>query len=68
MMMSQARTGIAAHVRQEQARYGTFFVLPSFLFFCVFIVWPVGYSFYLSFFSWSPLETRATFVGLENYL
>src|ERR687897_3587400 len=55
-MISSIRAGLAGYLRQEQARYGTLFVLPTFFFFCVFIAWPVGYSFYLGFFDWSPLE------------
>jgi multiple sugar transport system permease protein len=66
-MIATLRTGLVSYVRQEQARYGVLFVLPSFLFFCVFIVWPVWYSFYLGFFDWSPLEPRPRPVGLANY-
>lgn len=61
------RFGLWAYIQQEQARYGTLFVLPTFLFFCLFIAWPVAYSFYLGFFQWSPLEPRPVPVGLENY-
>jgi multiple sugar transport system permease protein len=61
------RAGLRAYIRQEQARYGTLFVLPTLLFFCLFIAWPVAYSFYLGFFQWSPLEPRPNWVGLENY-
>ena len=32
------------------------FMLPTFIFFCIFILWPVFYSFYLGFFEWSPLD------------
>ncbi|MCC6175622.1 MAG: sugar ABC transporter permease [Chloroflexi bacterium] len=66
-MIAAARSGITGYVRQEQARYGALFVLPTFLFFCVFIAWPVAYSFYLGFFQWSPLEPRPTPIGLANY-
>ena len=62
-----ARSGLLGYIRQEQARYGTLFVLPSLLFFLVFIAWPVAYSFYLGFFDWSPLQPRPTPVGLANY-
>ena len=66
-MMHAVRSGLLGYVRQEQARYGTLFVLPTFFFFCLFIAWPVAYSFYLGFFQWSPLEPRPVPVGLENY-
>ncbi|MHB1132119.1 MAG: carbohydrate ABC transporter permease [Chloroflexota bacterium] len=52
---------------REQARYGMLFVLPTFIFFCIFIVWPVAYSFYLGFFDWSPLDPAPVPVGLANY-
>lgn len=61
------RDGITSYIRQEQARYGALFVLPSFLFFCIFIAWPVGYSFYLGFYSWNPLDPEPIYVGLDNY-
>ena len=61
------RGGLIGYIRQEQARYGTLFVLPSLLFFCLFIVYPVAYSFYLGFYDWNPLEPKPTWVGLDNY-
>jgi multiple sugar transport system permease protein len=59
--------GITSYIRQEQARYGALFILPSLLFFCVFIVWPVAYSFYLGFFDWNPLDPEPFYIGLDNY-
>src|SRR3712207_1150253 len=66
-MIATVRASVASYVRQEQARYGALFILPSFLFFCVFIAWPVFYSFYLGFFDWSPLQPQPRPVGLANY-
>jgi multiple sugar transport system permease protein len=66
-MVHAVRSGLLSYVRQEQARYGALFVLPTFFFFCLFIAWPVAYSFYLGFFQWSPLEPRPVPVGLDNY-
>ena len=62
-----AGSGLADYVRREQARYGVLFVLPTFIFFCIFIAWPVAYSFYLGFFDWSPLDPTPVPVGLANY-
>ena len=59
--------GIASYIREEQARYGALFVLPTFLFFCIFIVWPVGYSFYLGFYDWNPLDPEPVYIGIDNY-
>ena len=65
--LKSAGSGLADYVRREQARYGVLFVLPTFIFFCIFIVWPVIYSFYLGFFDWSPLDPTPVPVGLANY-
>ncbi len=61
------RVGITSYIRDEQARYGTLFVLPTFFFFCIFIVWPVGYSFYLGFYDWNPLDPEPVYIGIDNY-
>jgi len=61
------QVGIASYIRQERARYGVLFVLPTFVFFSIFIVWPVVYSFYLGFYDWNPLDPEPVFVGLANY-
>jgi multiple sugar transport system permease protein len=63
----EAIDGIRDYVRVEQARYGTLFVLPTFVFFCIFIIWPVGYSFYLGFYEWNPLDPEPYYIGLDNY-
>jgi multiple sugar transport system permease protein len=59
--------GLRAYVRNEQARYGYCFILPTLLYFCIFVAFPVVFSFYLSFHSWNPLSDERRFVGLENY-
>ena len=58
---------LAAYIRDEQARYGSLFVLPTLIFFLVFVAFPVAFSLYLSFHSWNPLSDRRTFIGLQNY-
>lgn len=44
-----------------------FFLSPTMLVFSVFILFPVLFSFYLSFHSWNMFSSERTFVGLENY-
>ncbi|MCL5108357.1 MAG: sugar ABC transporter permease [Chloroflexi bacterium] len=63
----RTRKGLSRFFGNEQARYGVMFVLPSLVFFCIFIVWPVAYSFYLGFYDWSPLDPAPVPVGLANY-
>ena len=65
--LRSVRGGITSYIREEQARYGALFVLPTFLFFCIFIVWPVGYSFYLGFYDWNPLDPEPVYIGIDNY-
>ncbi len=60
-------SGLLAYVRTEQARYGYFFILPTLLYFCVFVAFPLVFAFYLSFHNWNPLSDQRTFVGLDNY-
>jgi multiple sugar transport system permease protein len=61
------RTRLGASVRDEQARYGALFVLPTLVFFLVFVAFPVAFSLYLSVHAWSPLSDTRSFVGLQNY-
>lgn len=44
------------------------YFLPSALLLLVFIVVPVGYTFYLSFFNWNLIAPTKEFVGLQNYI
>jgi ABC-type sugar transport system permease subunit len=47
-------------------RYAYLFVAPFFLLFAVFILYPIGFSLWLSFRDWS-LAGPARYVGLQNY-
>lgn len=60
---------LVALIRDEEARSGYLFVLPSFVFFLIFTLVPVLASFYLAFFRWNPLDpfTAATFIGADNF-
>ncbi len=52
-------------MRKEWTAY--LFLLPSLLQFAVLMVFPVIFSFYLSFHEWNILEPAKPFVGLDNY-
>lgn len=43
------------------------FLSPTLIVFSVFILFPIAFSFYLSFHEWNMLSTEQTFIGLENY-
>ncbi len=47
---------------------GYLFLLPSLVIMSIFVFWPVGYSFYLSFFNWDYAHIKSPqFIGLSNY-
>jgi len=43
------------------------FLLPTFFFISVFILWPIVSSFHLSLFDWNGIEPTRTMVGLDNW-
>lgn len=51
----------------EQTKTALLALLPSFLVFSVFTIYPTLHSFYLSFFNVSLISANRTFVGLGNY-
>src|SRR5919112_2523231 len=53
-------------MRKEWTAY--LFLFPSLLQFAVLMVFPVIFSFYLSFHEWNILEPAKPFVGLDNYI
>jgi|YelNatPaOPRAMG01_1025707.scaffolds.fasta_scaffold18843_4 multiple sugar transport system permease protein len=46
---------------------GLVYVLPYLLLWGTFILWPLGYGFYLSLFDWNPIK-GSKFVGFANYV
>jgi len=51
----------------SKEKYGYLFILPFFLAFLVFSLYPIIYSFKISFMKWDGLSPISTFVGLKNY-
>ncbi|MCX5734212.1 MAG: sugar ABC transporter permease [candidate division NC10 bacterium] len=51
---------------RRQTLLGYALILPSMAFFSAFYIYPVVYSFYLSFFAWDMLQPKR-FIGLTNY-
>lgn len=58
-------------VRARRARRFLFapyvFISPFFILFLIFAAFPIGYSLYLSFYSWNGIR-EMRFVGLDNYV
>src|SRR5687768_13948753 len=48
-------------------RAGYLFVLPAFLLYAVFLVYPFLQSIYLTFVEWNGADPEKTWVGLDNY-
>lgn len=44
------------------------YLLPAFVIFAVFMVYPICYNVYLSFFEWNMVSPDKEFVGLSNYV
>ena len=54
--------------RRRQHRLGVLYVLPALALLSLMVAYPIGRSFYLSFFDYSILEPdSARFIGLDNY-
>ena len=53
--------------RISKEKYGYLFILPFFLTFLIFSLYPIIYSFGISLIKWDGLSPETTFVGLKNY-
>ncbi len=53
--------------RTGDGRLAVLFLSPTLVIFGVFVLFPVVFSFYLSFHTWNMFSARSSFVGLENY-
>jgi multiple sugar transport system permease protein len=52
----------------EQTRTALLALIPSFVIFCAFTIYPIFCSLYLSFFNASLLSSTRTYVGFNNYI
>lgn len=53
-------------MRAKENRFGWIFIAPALVLLVMFLLYPIGYSFYLSFTSTKGIVTN--FVGIKNYL
>jgi len=51
----------------SKEKYGYLFITPFFLAFLIFSLYPIIYSFYISFMKWDGMSPEATFIGIKNY-
>lgn len=56
-------------VQSKRKKYGflAFCLLPGFVCFLIFTVYPLANGLYMSFFKWSGMSSNRAFIGLENY-
>lgn len=54
--------------KRNRRMFVLFCTLPTLLLFCIFTIYPLFDGLYMSFFKWSGLSGRRTFIGLANYL
>lgn len=52
---------------KKRQKWAYLFLLPFFVSFLTFGIYPIFYSFYISFQSYDPLSLKMTYVGLANY-
>lgn len=52
----------------EQTLTALLFLLPTFAFLAVFVVWPILSSLGLSFYRWNGIDPARTFIGLGNWV
>lgn len=54
------------HYNRKEERDALLFLLPFLIVFAIFVLWPIVYSGYISFFDWDLLSPK-TFIALDNY-
>jgi multiple sugar transport system permease protein len=58
------------YARNEIAITPWLFLIPAMIMFALYVVWPIGQSFYISLFKWDgllPVSQSGEYVGLANY-
>ena len=68
-MSGKKENSIKRNVKpRKNAISALFFLSPTLVIFLTFIIFPVFFSFYLSFHQWNMFSTEQSYVGLENYV
>ena len=67
-MRTPGRKILGSKAEAKNALSALLFLSPTLLIFSVFVVFPVFFSFYLSFHKWNMFAADKHFIGLENYL
>ena len=65
----KGESAMSSSRESRKARAGFLFTVPALLFIFMVLLFPLGYSFYLSLCNYNVLyDTSPTFIGLENYI
>ena len=54
--------------KNKKVMTGYLFILPVFILFSIFIVYPIMYNFVISFYDWNGIDIEKTFVGFQNFI
>jgi len=54
--------------KQHYQKEAYLFILPIYILFAVYIVYPIFFNIYHSFFKWNGVSSEKTFIGTENYI
>ncbi|EHI97825.1 ABC-type transporter, integral membrane subunit [Clostridium sp. DL-VIII] len=54
--------------RVDKGRYGIYFIIPYFVVFLLFSLYPIIYTLIISLEKWDGMSLNQTFVGLKNYV
>jgi raffinose/stachyose/melibiose transport system permease protein len=65
-IMNQPEEARSSRLSQDNLTIGLF-LLPSFVLFIVFVIYPIFHSIYYSLFNWKGLGPAVDFIALENY-
>ena len=66
-MKVKEKSPVAKSKKINKGQYGFYFVLPFFIGYLLFQLYPMIYTFYLSLTSWNGITAVKEFVGLDNY-
>lgn len=66
-MLTSAPRRLPGGPRVRTATTVALFLAPAFLVYAVFVLYPIGNAFVLSFYRWDGISTTRSYVGLRNY-
>ena len=55
-------------MKKTKGKDAYLYILPMFLFFAVFLIYPLINTVWLSFHEWNGIDVEKPFIGLQNYI